>query len=62
MDTTKPKRKRMPRGAYLIENGVWTKLDETNTPKPERLSKLGLWMRENHPPLVEIMDMRAVLK
>jgi hypothetical protein len=61
METTKPRRKKMPRGAYLIEDGVWTKLDATNTPKPTKLSKFGLWRREN-PPLVEIIDMRAVLK
>jgi hypothetical protein len=61
METTKPRRKKMPRGAYLIENGVWTKLDDTNTPIPTKLSKAGLWRRDN-PPMFEIIDMRAVLK
>ncbi|GHS94589.1 hypothetical protein FACS1894139_12130 [Planctomycetales bacterium] len=54
----KKRAKRAPK-AFLIENGVWTEF--TSYPKPQKPSKGGQWLRE-HRPLIEILDMRAVLK
>ena len=54
---TKPKKK--PE-AWLIENGVRTKLV---APKrdPNKLSAIGIWMRE-HQNYGEILDDKAVMK
>ena len=58
---TRTRQRRAPR-AWLIENGVRTKLKYTKT--TDKLSPVGIWMKEHpfDPELVKDWDMRAVLK
>ena len=53
------KNKRCPK-AYLYENGVKTEFIYER--KPDQLSKYGLWLEQNPYPVIEILDMRAVMK
>jgi hypothetical protein len=57
-ETQAPKRKRKLR-AWLIEIGVRTPF---TCPKPTKLSKAGIWLREHPEFKGRILDMRAVLK
>lgn len=55
----KKKRKRTPK-AYHYQNGVKTEF--VYEKKSDKLSKIGIWMRDHPDGWGEILDMRAVLK
>ncbi|MDR3329171.1 MAG: hypothetical protein LBS63_03555 [Prevotellaceae bacterium] len=60
---TVPQTKRMPKGTYLIQNGVWTKLEPLpEITDPAKLSAAGRWMREHPNGIGKILDMKAVMK
>jgi hypothetical protein len=55
----KKKRKRTPK-AYYYPNGVKTEFKYERT--SDKLSATGIWMREHPDGILEILDMRAVMK
>ncbi|MDR3309306.1 MAG: hypothetical protein LBS80_05055 [Tannerella sp.] len=55
------KKKRSPK-AYYYPNGVKTEFQYTGPKDPNRLSKAGMWLKEHPEGIIEILDMRAVMK
>jgi hypothetical protein len=60
-ENSEKKRKRKPK-AYYYPNGVKTEFKYEGSKNPEKLSKIGIWMREHPDGIGEILDMRAVMK
>jgi hypothetical protein len=55
----KPRKKRTPK-AYYYPNGVKTEFKYEKT--SDKLSAYGIWRREHPDGILEILDMRAVMK